>query len=210
MIQLRVLPLIAVACSLALASCTTMPRKCPSSASPGPRVPGPAKIDMRADLTPDLPGEMSAELKMPQKLKATLRVKVDAEALDDNPDRSRFLGTLSLAVTAVDGNHEYPAFETTAEGEADGSPGGGGCRGVHLVRKRCHAARQAAEDPRPAGTRRGSPDSRAWRRPPTRSSGAGDFRNSPRIILEDRMQGKSIFAECIAILVLPFLAACAS
>jgi hypothetical protein len=100
------------------------PRKCPCP-PPEAAVPGPARIDIRADLTLDLPEAVSTELKMPQKLRGTLRVKVDAEAIDDCPDRSRFLGTLNPAVIDMDGNHKYLAFETTAEGEADGSPGKG-------------------------------------------------------------------------------------
>ena len=124
MIKSRVLSLVAVACSLALASCAATPRRCPCP-PPEPAIPGPAKVDIRANLTVDLPAEMSTELKMPLKLKGTLHVKVDAEALDDSPGRSRFLGTLSLAVTDLDGKHKYLVFKTRAEGEADGSPGEG-------------------------------------------------------------------------------------
>ncbi len=114
MIMKLIKNIVIICCVLLLTSCTS-----PSTQS---RIPGPAVVNVKADLMLNLPNETAAELKIPSKMKGALRVTVEAEALEEDTCRSRFSGKINLTITDTESNREYLSFETSAEGEADGSP----------------------------------------------------------------------------------------
>lgn len=103
--------------SFLLFSCATAP--------PQKHIPGPTEIKIKSSLSLSLPDETAAQLKIPQKLNGNLNIKVNAEALEDEPLRSHFLGSISIVFSNTITSQKYLNFETTVEGNADGSPNEG-------------------------------------------------------------------------------------
>ncbi len=100
--------------SFLLVSCATNP--------PQKHTPGPTEINIKSSLGLSLPDDTAAQLKIPPKLNGSLSIKVNAEALEDEPLRSHFLGSISIIFTDTETRQNYLNFETTVEGNADGSP----------------------------------------------------------------------------------------
>jgi hypothetical protein len=103
--------------SILLFSCASTP--------PQKHIPGPTEIKIKSSLGLNLPDETAEQLKIPPKLNGNLSIKVNAEALEDEPLRSHFLGSISIAFSDTVTKQNYLNFETTVEGNADGSPNEG-------------------------------------------------------------------------------------
>jgi hypothetical protein len=108
------LKIITFCTSFLLFSCTSTP--------PQKQIPGPTEIKIKSSLGLNLPDETAAQLKIPPKLNGNLSIKVNAEALEDEPLRSHFLGSISIVFSDTVTSQDYLNFETTVEGNADGSP----------------------------------------------------------------------------------------
>jgi hypothetical protein len=103
--------------SFLLVSCATAP--------PQKHIPGPTEIKIKSSLGLSLPDDTAAQLKIPPKLNGDLSIKVNAEALEDEPLRSHFLGSISIVFSNTVTKQNYLNFETTVEGNTDGSPNEG-------------------------------------------------------------------------------------
>jgi hypothetical protein len=106
-------------------SCTSFLLFSCTSTTPQKHIPGPTEINIKSSLSVNIPDHTAAQLKMPPKLNGDLIIKVNAESLENEPLRSHFRGSISIIFVDTVTKQSYLNFETTVEGNADGSPNEG-------------------------------------------------------------------------------------
>lgn len=120
MFKKLILRIILSGSTLLLFSCSTTVQKDHESLAAEP-----TEMNIKANLIFDIPDTTAAHLKMPTKLKGDLQIKVIAEVIANKPLRSHFSGDISIVFSDILTNQKYVDFQTTIEGNADGSPNQG-------------------------------------------------------------------------------------
>ena len=117
--------IILFASSLFLASCSNNTNKNHTSEKYESFSNEPTDINIKASLILDIPDATAIQLKIPSKLKGDLEIKAVSEVIANKPLRSHFSGDISIIFSDTVTNQSYLDFQTTIEGNTDGSPNDG-------------------------------------------------------------------------------------